>query len=37
MGFFKNVLGMTNTDIYQFIAKQKLGVLATLSSGGSPQ
>jgi hypothetical protein len=28
---------MTKTDIYQFIAKQKLGVLATLSPGGRPQ
>ena len=28
---------MTKADIYQFIAKQKLGVLGTLSSGGSPQ
>src|SRR5438105_8480062 len=28
---------MTKADIYQFIAKQKLGVLATLSSDGSPQ
>src|SRR6202158_411051 len=28
---------MTKADIYQYIAKQKLGVLATLSSGGSPQ
>ena len=28
---------MTKTDIYQFIAKQKLGVLATLSPDGSPQ
>jgi hypothetical protein len=28
---------MTKVDIYQFIAKQKLGVLATLSSGSSPQ
>jgi general stress protein 26 len=28
---------MTKADIYQFIAKQKLGVLATLSPGGSPQ
>jgi hypothetical protein len=28
---------MTRADIYQFIAKQKLGVLGTLSSGGSPQ
>jgi hypothetical protein len=30
-------LDMTKADIYQFIAKQKLGVLGTLSSGGSPQ
>jgi len=31
---------MTKADIYQFIqfiAKQKLAVLGTLSSGGSPQ
>jgi hypothetical protein len=28
---------MTQADIYKFIAKQKLGVLGTLSSGGSPQ
>jgi len=28
---------MTKADIYQFIAKQKLGVLGTVSSGGSPQ
>ena len=28
---------MTKADIYQFIAKRKLGVLGTLSSGGSPQ
>ena len=28
---------MTRADIYQFVAKQKLGVLGTLSSGGSPQ
>jgi Pyridoxamine 5'-phosphate oxidase len=28
---------MTKADICQFIAKQKLGVLGTLSSGGSPQ
>jgi hypothetical protein len=28
---------MTKADIYQFILKQKLGVLGTLSSGGSPQ
>jgi integrase len=28
---------MKKADIYQFIAKQKLGVLGTLSSGGSPQ
>ena len=28
---------MTKAEIYQFIAKQKLGVLGTLSSGGSPQ
>lgn len=28
---------MTKADIYEFIAKQKLGVLSTLSSGGSPQ
>ena len=28
---------MTRADIYQFISKQKLGVLGTLSSGGSPQ
>jgi len=24
-------------DIYQIVAKQKLGVLGTLSSGGGPQ
>ena len=30
-------LDMTKADIYQFISKQKLGVLGTLSSGGSPQ
>jgi pyridoxine/pyridoxamine 5'-phosphate oxidase len=28
---------MTKADIYQFIAKQKLGVLGTISSDGSPQ
>jgi hypothetical protein len=28
---------MTKTDIHQFLAKQKLGVLGTLSPGGSPQ
>jgi hypothetical protein len=28
---------MTKADIYKFIAEQKLGVLGTLSSGGSPQ
>jgi uncharacterized pyridoxamine 5'-phosphate oxidase family protein len=28
---------MTRADIYQFMSKQKLGVLGTLSSGGSPQ
>jgi hypothetical protein len=28
---------MIKADIYQFISKQKLGVLGTLSSGGSPQ
>ncbi len=28
---------MTKADIYQFIAKQKLGVLGTISSVGSPQ
>jgi hypothetical protein len=28
---------MTKAEIYQFIAKQKLGVLGILSSGGSPQ
>ena len=28
---------MTKADIYQFMSKQKLGVLGTLSSGGSPQ
>jgi hypothetical protein len=28
---------MTKTDIYEFVSKQKLGVLGTLSSGGSPQ
>ena len=28
---------MTKADIYQFISKQKLGVLGTLSSGGIPQ
>jgi hypothetical protein len=34
---FREALDMTKADIYQFIAKQKLGVLGTLSSGGSPQ
>jgi pyridoxine/pyridoxamine 5'-phosphate oxidase len=28
---------MTKADIYEFISKQKLGVLGTLSSGGIPQ
>lgn len=28
---------MNEADIYQFIAKQKLGVLATISSDGTPQ
>jgi hypothetical protein len=28
---------MTKADLYQFIAKQKLGVLGTISSVGSPQ
>jgi hypothetical protein len=28
---------MKKADIYQFMSKQKLGVLGTLSSGGSPQ
>jgi Pyridoxamine 5'-phosphate oxidase len=28
---------VTNADIYQFMSKQKLGVLGTLSSRGSPQ
>jgi pyridoxine/pyridoxamine 5'-phosphate oxidase len=28
---------MTKADIYQFMSKQKLGVLATLSRDGSPQ
>lgn len=28
---------MIKADIYQFISKQKLGVLGTLSLGGSPQ
>jgi hypothetical protein len=28
---------MTKADVYQFIAKQKLGVLGTLSPGGKPQ
>ena len=28
---------MTKVDIYQFIAKQKLGVLGSLSSAGRPQ
>jgi len=28
---------VTKADIYQFMSKQKLGVLGTLSSGGSPQ
>ena len=30
-------LDMIKADIYQFIAKQKLGVLGTLTSGGNPQ
>ena len=37
MELFREALDMTKADIYQFIAKQKLGVLGTLSSGGSPQ
>src|SRR2546427_4429674 len=37
MELFRKALDMTKSDIYQFIAKQKLGVLGTLSSGGSPQ
>ena len=37
MDLFRKALDMTKADIYQFIAKQKLGVLGTLSSGGSPQ
>jgi len=37
MELFRKVLAMTEADIYQFIAKQKLGVLGTLSSGGNPQ
>jgi pyridoxine/pyridoxamine 5'-phosphate oxidase len=28
---------MTKADIYEFMSKQKLGVLGTLSSGGIPQ
>jgi hypothetical protein len=28
---------MKKADIYQFMSKQKLGVLRTLSSSGSPQ
>jgi Pyridoxamine 5'-phosphate oxidase len=28
---------MTKADIYQFMSKQRLGVLGTISSGGSPQ
>jgi Pyridoxamine 5'-phosphate oxidase len=34
---FRKALDMTKADIYQFISKQKLGVLGTLSPGGSPQ
>jgi len=34
---FRKALDRTKADIYDFIAKQKLGVLGTLSSGGSPQ
>jgi pyridoxine/pyridoxamine 5'-phosphate oxidase len=37
MELFREALDMTKEDIYQFIAKQKLGVLGTLSSSGSPQ
>jgi hypothetical protein len=37
MELFRKALDMTKVDIYQFIAKQKLAVLGTLSSGGSPQ
>jgi pyridoxine/pyridoxamine 5'-phosphate oxidase len=37
MELFRKAFDMTKADIYQFIAKQKLGVLGTLSSGGSPQ
>ncbi len=37
MDLFRKALDMTEADIYQFIAKQKLGVLGTLSSCGSPQ
>src|SRR5260370_39916425 len=33
----RKTLDMTRADIYQFMSKQKLGVLGTLSSGGSPQ
>ncbi len=28
---------MTKADIYQFMSRQKLGVLGTLTSGGNPQ
>jgi len=37
MELFRKALDMTKADIYQFIAKQKLGVLGTFSSGGRPQ
>ena len=40
MELFREALDMTKADIYQFIqfiAKQKLGVLGSLSPGGSPQ
>ena len=37
MELYRKALDMTKADIYRFIAKQTLGVLGTLSSGGSPQ
>ena len=33
----RKALDMTKADIFQFIANQKLGVLGTLSTDGSPQ
>ncbi len=34
---FRKTLTMTKADIYEFIASQKLGVLGSLSSSGTPQ